>query len=143
MTREPRKILIVEDSELLHRMYEVVFRSQRRNGCLLLHALNGREALQCLSEHPDTDLIVLDINMPVMSGLEFLAHCKREQVFHEIPVIIVSTEGKHEDTVRALRGGARGYVTKPFKPQDLHSLIERIFTPSNSPAERVSTGSAV
>ncbi|HYM61257.1 MAG TPA: response regulator [Thermoanaerobaculia bacterium] len=122
-----RKILIVEDSELLQRMYEVVFRQRRQNGCSLLRALNGREALQRLSEHPDTDLILLDINMPVMSGMEFLAHCKREQVFHDIPVIIVSTEGKHEDTVRALRGGARGYVTKPFKPHDLHTLIDRIF----------------
>ncbi len=144
MTREPRKILIVEDSELLHRMYEVVFRLQRKNGCLLLHALNGREALQQLSQHPDTDLILLDINMPVMSGLEFLAHCKREQVFHEIPVIIVSTEGKHEDTVRALRGGARGYVTKPFKPQDLHTLIERIFAASKAqPGELVKSASTV
>lgn len=129
-TTRPVKILIVEDSALLHRMYEVVFRSYRLEGGLLLHAMDGREGLQRLSEHPDTDLILLDINMPVMSGLEFLAHCKRERVFREIPVIIVSTEGKQEDTVRALQAGARGYVTKPFRPQDLHSLIDRIFEPA-------------
>jgi two-component system chemotaxis response regulator CheY len=48
-------------------------------------------------------------------------------VFRDIPVIVVSTEGKKEDTIRALQSGARGYVTKPFKPQDLHALIDRIF----------------
>ena len=143
MTIHPHKILIVEDSELLHRMYEVVFRQQRENGCVILHATNGREALVRLSEHPDTDLIVLDINMPVMSGLEFLAHCKREQVFHHIPVIVVSTEGKHEDTMRALRAGARGYVTKPFKPQDLHSLIQRIFDVGEPARSFAGAGSAV
>lgn len=137
-----RKILIVEDSELLHRMYEVVFRQQRQGGCALLHALNGREALGKLADNVDTDLILLDINMPVMSGLEFLAYCRREQVFQDIPVIIVSTEGKHEDTLRALHSGARGYVTKPFRPQDLHALIARIFDPAAppKPAELATTG---
>ena len=132
MTTQPRKILVVEDSDLLHRMYEVVFRPHRANGAVLLHAVNGREALLRLAEHPDTDLILLDINMPVMSGLEFLAHCKRERVFEDIPVVVVSTEGKQEDTLRALRGGARGYVTKPFKPQELFALIDRIFDPNTA-----------
>jgi two-component system chemotaxis response regulator CheY len=122
-----QKILIVEDSELLHRMYEVVFRQHRFKHGVLLHAMNGKEALDLLAQHPDVDLILLDINMPVMSGLEFLQFCQSQHVFRDIPVIVVSTEGKKEDTVRALQTGARGYVTKPFKPQDLHSLIDRIF----------------
>lgn len=121
------KILIVEDSELLHRMYDVVFRQHRVDGGVLLHAYNGKEALGHLAQHPDADLILLDINMPVMSGLEFLLHCKEQQVFREIPVIIISTEGKEEDTVRGLQAGARAYLTKPFRPQDLHELIDRIF----------------
>jgi two-component system, chemotaxis family, chemotaxis protein CheY len=121
-----KKILIVEDSDLLHRMYEVVFRDHRYNKGALLHAYHGREALMVLSQHADVDLIILDINMPVMSGLEFLHHCATERVFQHIPVIIVSTEGKEEDTIRALRAGARGYVTKPFQPRELHVLIDRI-----------------
>src|SRR5512147_1334427 len=104
-----RKILIAEDSELLHRMYDVVFRQQRASGSELLHAYNGKEALTLLTQHPDVDLILLDINMPVMSGLEFLQHCRQEQVFRQIPVIVISTEGKKDDTVRALQAGARGY----------------------------------
>jgi two-component system, chemotaxis family, chemotaxis protein CheY len=122
----PHKILIVEDSELLHRMYEVVFHQFRSAGGALLHAMNGREALNILAQNADVDLILLDINMPVMSGLEFLHHCKREQVFRHIPVIVISTEGKRDDTIRALEAGARGYVTKPFRPPELHALIERV-----------------
>lgn len=121
-----KKILIVEDSELLHRMYDLIFQRYRQTGTQVLHAYHGREALSQLTSHPDVDLIVLDINMPVMSGLEFLSHCRRESVFQHIPVIIVSTEGKEDDTMRGLQSGARAYITKPFKPADLHILIDKV-----------------
>jgi len=139
-----QKILIVEDSELLHRMYEVVFQQYRFKHGVLLHALNGKEALDILAQHPDVDLILLDINMPVMSGLAFLQFCQSQQVFRQIPVIVVSTEGKREDTLRAIKCGARGYVTKPFKPSDLHALIDRIFGVTDAvEAHALTAGAAV
>lgn len=122
------KIMIVEDSELLHRMYDLIFMRYTRNGTHLVHCFNGREALNELNSHPDTNIIILDINMPVMSGLEFLHHCKEENVFRDIPVVIVSTEGKEEDTLRGLKCGAKGYVTKPFQPQDLYKIMEDIIS---------------
>ena len=135
-----KKILIAEDSELLHRMYEVVFRQHRLDHGVLLHALNGKEALDELARHPDVDLILLDINMPVMSGLQFLQFCQSERVFRDIPVIVISTEGKKEDTIRALQAGARGYLTKPFRPQELHALIDRLFAaPKSAPAAAAET----
>ncbi len=120
-----RKILIVEDSELLHRMYDLILLPYRKEGCQVLHANHGREALTVLSGDPDVDLILLDINMPVMSGLEFLHHLKGQEVFKDIPVVIVSTEGKEQDTVRGLQCGARGYITKPFHAPDLYRIIDR------------------
>jgi two-component system chemotaxis response regulator CheY len=120
------KILIVEDSELLHRMYDLVLLRYRREGTTILHSYNGKEALSTLSQHPDAALIILDINMPVMSGLEFLSFCKDQRVFQDIPVILVSTEGKEDDTRRGLQAGARAYVTKPFQPSDLHKVIEKL-----------------
>ncbi len=131
----PKKILIVEDSELLHRMYDLILMRYRKTGTAVVHAFNGREALGLLHGHPDTDLIILDINMPIMSGLEFLTHCKKEKVFQKIPVIIVSTEGKEEDTLRGLKAGAKGYVTKPFQATDLYKMIDRILSSAEMSSE--------
>lgn len=133
---ELRKILVVEDSDLLHRMYGVILVRYVSAGAQLLHAYNGQEALLLLAQAPDVELILLDINMPVMSGLEFLTHCKSNHVFQNIPVIIISTEGKEDDTLRGLQAGARAYLTKPFKANELHDLIARIFALSR-PGERV------
>ena len=121
-----KKILIVEDSDLLHKMYDVILSRYKAMGAKVLHTYNGQEALTTLNDHPDVDLILLDINMPVMSGLEFLARLKREKVFENILVIIISTEGKEEDTIRALKAGAKGYLTKPFQATDLHKLIDGV-----------------
>lgn len=134
-----KKLLIVEDSELLHRMYDLILMPYRKTGTEVLHSFNGREALAKLSEHPDINLVILDINMPIMSGLEFLEYCKRERVFQDVPVIIVSTEGKEEDTLRGLRAGARGYVTKPFQPNDLYRIIAKL-VPQASPGEPAANG---
>lgn len=127
MSAHMKKILIVEDSDLLHRMYELIFRRYRSEGCELLHAYNGREGVDLLARHPDVDLVILDINMPIMSGLEFLLRVKKEAAFQDLVVIIISTEGKEDDTLRGLEAGARGYLTKPFQPTDLHKLIDRVF----------------
>jgi two-component system, chemotaxis family, chemotaxis protein CheY len=121
-----RKILVVEDSTLLQKMYDLVFRRFRDEGTTILHAFDGREGLDALSANLDVDLIILDINMPVMSGLEFLRHAKQHALFASIPVIIASTEGKEQDTLRGLQAGARGYIIKPFRPDDLYALIDRI-----------------
>jgi len=123
-----KKILVVEDSELLHKMYDLIFTRYRKNGTQIIHAQNGREALNRLNVHPDVDLIILDINMPVMSGLEFLNYYNEEKVFKKIPVIIISTEGKEEDTLRGLEAGAKGYITKPFQANDLYKIIEKILS---------------
>lgn len=129
-----KSVIIVEDSELLHRMYDLILMRYKARGAKVLHAFNGQQALEMLAANPGVDLILLDINMPVMSGLEFLLYCRKQKVFQEIPVIIISTEGREEDTVRGLEAGARGYLTKPFQPNDLHVLIGRVLGWSNASA---------
>ena len=119
-----RKILAVDDSALIHQMYKL-FLSRYKN-CKLVSAMNGMEALDKLGQEDDIDLILLDINMPVMNGLEFLQRIQKESAYQSIPVIIISTEGKEEDTIRGLKMGAKGYVKKPFQASELHSLIEKV-----------------
>lgn len=121
-----KKIMVIEDSELLHRMYDLIFMNLKSKGWQLIHANNGKEAFEKLHLHPDTALIILDINMPVMSGLEFLLHRNKMNAFKEIPVIIVSTEGREEDTIRGLEAGAKAYIKKPFQPSSLIKIIDKL-----------------
>ena len=115
---DPKKVLVVDDSKLIHKMFEMMLRDLP-----LVHAFDGREALGSLSEHAEIDLILLDINMPTMNGLEFLAEVKRNGAFAKIPIVIVSTQGKQEDTDRAIEAGANAYITKPFRSEDILRVI--------------------
>jgi two-component system chemotaxis response regulator CheY len=119
-----QKVLVVDDSSLIHQMYRMVL---MRYKCDIIDALNGQEGLDKLAKNPDVNLILLDINMPLMNGLEFIKKVKDLGKYNNIPIIIVSTEGKEEDTMRGLALGAKGYVKKPFQPSDLHTLIEKIY----------------
>ena len=115
-----KKILVVEDSRLVHKMYEVMLRP-----IILLSAFDGREGLDKLRQSTDVDLIILDINMPKMTGLEFLAQVKAIPDLAKIPVIIVSTEGKEEEVARGLQSGAAAYLRKPFQREDLLRIVNR------------------
>jgi two-component system chemotaxis response regulator CheY len=119
-----KKVLVVDDSALIHQMYKMVL---MRYKCDIIDALNGQDGLDKLVKHPDANLILLDINMPLMNGLEFIKKVKELGTYDHIPIIIVSTEGKEEDTMRGLALGAKGYVKKPFQPSDLHTLIEKLY----------------
>jgi len=116
-----RKILIIDDSKLIHKMFEVMLPEHR-----LVHAIDGVEGLQKLAEHADVGLILLDINMPRMNGLEFLDEVKGDKAFSEIPVVVISTRGKEEDTLRAMESGASEYITKPFQSEQVLDIVSRL-----------------
>lgn len=118
-----RKILVVDDSALIHQMYRLVM---SRYKCEIVDAMNGQEALDLLALQNDVQLILLDINMPIMNGVQFLEKASALGITRSIPVVIISTEGKEEDTIRGLKLGAKGYLKKPFNPSDLHDLIDKI-----------------
>ena len=119
-----KKVLVVDDSALIHQMYKMVLMRYR---CEIVDALNGQDGLDKLEKHPDVSMMLVDINMPLMNGLEFIQKVKAAGKYDHIPIIIVSTEGKEEDTQRGLAIGAKGYVKKPFQPSDLHKLIGNLF----------------
>jgi len=92
----------------------------------ILEAEHGEKALAILREHAATvDLMLLDINMPVMNGRETLEAIKSDDALKHVPVIIVSTEAQKADVVQAISAGAANYVVKPFQPE---TLIERVRT---------------
>jgi two-component system, chemotaxis family, chemotaxis protein CheY len=124
-----KKILLVDDSALIHQMYRLALGRYR---CEILAAMNGREALDLLALHNDIQLVLLDINMPVMNGVQFLEKRSLLGVQREIPVIVVSTEGEERDTIKALEFGAAGYLTKPFTPTQLREMIGKVLPASTT-----------
>jgi two-component system chemotaxis response regulator CheY len=123
---QPRKVLVVDDSKLMHKMYEVMLRQYP-----LAYASDGRQALERLNEHPDIDLVLLDINMPNMNGLEFLAEVRANGAHKGLAVVIISTEGREEDTARGLEAGATAYIKKPFHSEEILDVIARLEKPAN------------
>jgi two-component system chemotaxis response regulator CheY len=122
---EPKKALVIDDSTLIHRMFKLLLPRT-----VQVNAFDGREALDRLAENPDVDLILLDINMPNMNGFELLSRLKADAALADIPVIIVSTEGKDEDTIRGLEAGAAAYIRKPFRNEAVADLIRRVMEAS-------------
>jgi two-component system chemotaxis response regulator CheY len=125
---EPKKALVIDDSSLIHRMFKLLLPKT-----VQIDAFDGNEALARLAENPDVDLILLDINMPNMNGFELLQRLKAESAFASIPVIIISTEGKDEDTIRGLQAGAAAYVRKPFRNEAVAELIRQVMERSARP----------
>jgi len=116
------KVLIVEDSNVLQMYYRQIL--ARMPGYQLTFTRNGRQALDHIETSGMPDVVVLDINMPVMDGLEFLGHFKGDRKTPPARVIIVTTEGREDDYKRGLDAGASAYLKKPFTPESLIELLQ-------------------
>jgi CheY-like chemotaxis protein len=118
------RILVAEDSQLMQLYYRQVL--QAMPGWHLNLVRNGQEALDFIKKSGLPDLIVLDINMPVMDGLEFLDKFRGSSARTPTPVVVISTEGREDDVKRAMEAGAVAYLTKPFKAEDLQRTIRNL-----------------
>jgi two-component system chemotaxis response regulator CheY len=116
------RVLIVDDSSV---MRKIVARSLQQAGLNLAHVLeagNGAEALAALKQEK-VDLILCDINMPVMDGLEFVKQLSGVENAQGVPVVMITTEGSEGHVVQALSAGARGYIRKPFTPEQVKEQV--------------------
>lgn len=107
----------------------MVRQALRRSACDVTWAKDGVQALGHLRDGGDPDLVLLDINLPRMNGLELLAELRATGVVPRVPVIIVSTEGADHDVARGLEAGARAYLRKPFRPEQLWQAIDSVMPP--------------
>jgi CheY-like chemotaxis protein len=121
----PDSFLIIDDSKLLHQMYRVIFSQGALKGSTVHYAKDGRDGYKLLAAHPDLTLVLLDLNMPEMNGLELLARRQSERLHPHIPIALVTTEGSDEDEARGRAVGAWDYLRKPFQPPDIERLVER------------------
>ena len=128
----PNSFLVVDDSKLHHQMYKLVFSRGSLAGSTVYNANNGREGYSLLAAHPELSLVLLDLNMPEMNGLELLTRRGIERLHPHIPIVLVTTEGTEEDEERGRAAGAWDYLRKPFQPADVERLVARALAGSQA-----------
>jgi two-component system chemotaxis response regulator CheY len=128
----PNSFLVVDDSKLHHQMYKLVFSRGSLAGSTVYHATNGREGYAMLAAHPELSLVLLDLNMPEMNGLEVLIRRRTERLHLHVPIVLVTTEGTEEDEARGRAAGAYDYLRKPFQPADVERLVTRVLAESQA-----------
>jgi len=121
------KVLIVDDSSVMRKIVERSLRQAGLNLAQVVEAGNGMEALAAL-QGGKVDLILCDINMPVMDGLEFVKQLSSVENGKGVPVVMITTEGSEGHVVQALSAGARGYIRKPFTPDQVKEHVLGILT---------------
>lgn len=119
---KPITALIVDDSSVMRKIVE---RSLRQAGVELttvLEAGNGSDALEILRQN-SVDLVLSDINMPIMDGLQFVEKLQELPQAKGIPVVMITTEASESHVMKALSNGARGYIRKPFTPDEVKEHV--------------------
>lgn len=115
------KVLVVDDSQMVRLQ---VGRALTAAGFVVIEAVDGADAIEKLQENPNTSLIVCDVNMPRMNGIDFLE--RKNELGNGVPVVMLTTEGQPELIKKAKALGAKGWVMKPFKPESLVAAAKKL-----------------
>lgn len=117
------KVLVVEDSPTMRQL--IVFALKRIRGFQIVEANDGVDGLKKLSAEK-FDLILTDINMPIMDGLKLVSMVRNDPNYKETPIIVITTEGATEDRERALALGADEYITKPIQTMKILETVKKL-----------------
>lgn len=115
-------VMNVDDSTTMRKIVTLALKSQ---GHVVVEAENGKQALEILPSQK-VDAVVLDINMPVMNGIEFLEAIKKQPGFSGLPVVVLTTQGEDALKDQALGLGAKAFMIKPFQKEELLATLSRI-----------------
>jgi two-component system chemotaxis response regulator CheY len=121
-------VLVVDDSAAIRKILQRVLRQTGMAIGTIHEAGNGQEALDLMKAHP-VSLVLSDINMPKMDGIQLLAAIKAAPEWREIPVVMITTEGGETKVSEAVRLGAAGYVRKPFTADQIKEKLAGILEP--------------
>jgi two-component system chemotaxis response regulator CheY len=122
-------VLVVDDSAAIRKILQRVLRQTGLSISTIHEAGDGQEALTLLAAHK-VDLILSDINMPKMDGIQLLASLKASSQWRHIPVVMITTEGGEAKVGEAVRLGAAGYVRKPFTADQIKDKLAGILDPA-------------
>jgi len=115
-----KKILVADDSPTMRAL--IVSTLEAMDDFDVVEAANGFEALRLLPREK-VDMVITDINMPDINGLELVSFVRNNPLYKTTPLLIVSTEGSERDREKGMALGADAYLVKPFKPQELQQLV--------------------
>ena len=122
-------LLVVEDSPTMRQL--IAFTLRRLQGCRILEAVDGVDALKKLTTDR-VDMVITDINMPMMDGLKLVAVIRGNPRTKSLPIVIVTTEGAEEDRKRGLALGADAYIPKPIEPANLLKTVTALLETSKN-----------
>jgi len=134
MPSRPPAVLIVDDSATTRAIIKRVIGMSELPVSDILEAADGKAGLEMM-ESWDIDLVIADLNMPVMDGAEMIARMRKNQKFREIPVLVVSAQPDLERMEQLKRDGVAGYLPKPFTAEDARQLIGPYLAPKPDPLE--------
>jgi two-component system chemotaxis response regulator CheY len=115
--------MIVDDSAMVRRQVRLALEGA---GFVVVEAVDGEDARDKLAAHATTRLVVCDVNMPKMNGLELLERMRADGRMDAVPIVMLTTEGQPELIHRANSLGAKGWLVKPFKPDTLVAVVRKL-----------------
>jgi two-component system, chemotaxis family, chemotaxis protein CheY len=116
------RTLIVDDSSVMRKIVERALRQAGLDPLVVHEAASGTEGLDVLKSQK-VDLILSDINMPSMDGLEFLRQLRIQNLAPGVPVVMITTESSEEHVQQAIQAGAQGYIRKPFTAEQVKERV--------------------
>jgi two-component system, chemotaxis family, chemotaxis protein CheY len=123
-------VLVVDDSKVMRDMVVACLRA--KDGLRFTHAASGLEAIERLSLGA-FDLVVLDLNMPDIGGIEVVEFVRGQDKLRELPILIVTTRGDENSREQALRAGASAFMTKPFTPEGILGEVQSLLGSNGRP----------
>lgn len=118
-----KRILVIDDSVTVR---EHVALTLAGAGYEVLQAADGAEGLEAIGRHGDLAMVLCDVNMPRMSGIELVEELRRRAVLPALPVLMLTTEAAPSLVDRAKKAGAKGWIVKPFKPDLLLGAVRKL-----------------
>jgi len=118
-----KKVMIVDDSKTIRQQVSFTL---TKGGFTVIEAEDGQDGISKLGSNTDISMIISDVNMPNMNGIEMVEAIKAAGKYSAIPIVMLTTEGSAELIERAKTAGAKGWLVKPFKPDQLIAAVQKL-----------------
>lgn len=125
---ETLTLFLAEDEETTATLLKFIL---MRGGYSIVHAVDGRQAQTMIEQMPPPSLVLLDIMLPYLNGLQLIERIRKKSEWQHVPIIMLTSDSNERDIEEALASGANDYIVKPFNPRELTARLHRLLTPAS------------